>query len=90
MPQLISDEEFIKLWGELKSCQKISTKTGIGIRAVQLRRRSMEAKYGLELKVGDEKPFIEKHSARINIPINDGIVIVFSDAHFWKIGRAHV
>jgi len=84
MPKLISDDEFIKLWGELKSCQKISTKTGIGIRAVQLRRRAVEAKHGLELVVSDERPFIEKHSARINMEIDHGIVIVFSDAHFWN------
>jgi DNA-binding CsgD family transcriptional regulator len=80
MPKLISDEEFIKLWGELKSCQKISTKTGISIRAVKMRRRAMESRYGLDLQANEEKPFIERHSARINIPIQNGIVIVFSDA----------
>lgn len=83
MPKILSDDEFIKLWGELKSCQKISNATGIGIRAIQIRRRSMESKYGLTLQINQEKPFVERHSARINVPIVDGIAIVFSDAHFW-------
>ncbi len=84
MPKILSDDEFIKLWGELKSCQKISTKTGMNVRAVQIRRRAIEGRYGLELNVSDERPFVEKHSARINHPLDDGVVIVFSDAHFWN------
>ena len=83
MPQIVTDDEFIKLWSELKSCQKISNKTGISIRAVQMRRRAMEGRYGLDLLANQDKPFIERHSARINVPIENGIAIVFSDAHFW-------
>lgn len=88
MPKILSDEEFITLWGEFKSCQKISNKTGIGIRAIQLRRRAVEARHGISLTISDEKPFIERHSARINLSIKDGIVIVFSDAHFWNLDES--
>jgi len=80
---ILTDNEFLKLWQEHKSCTKISNLTGITIRAVNQRRRRLESKYGLEMQANGDKPLIEKHSARINIPIENGTAIVFSDAHFW-------
>jgi hypothetical protein len=63
----------------------MSLATGVPLRLIYSRRRRLEAKHGTEMKARTEKPFIEKHSARVNVPIEDGIAIVFSDAHFWDL-----
>lgn len=78
-----SDEDFIDFWKTHKSVAKISQLLGQDARSVNRRRRSMESKYGIILETGTETPIIEKHSAKIHIPIENGIVVVFSDAHFW-------
>jgi hypothetical protein len=81
--QLTTDEEFLKLWEELKSPKKIALAIGCDLTAVFRRRRSLEARYGLDLTANSETPMIERHSARVNVPVENGIVLVFSDAHFW-------
>jgi hypothetical protein len=81
---ILSDDEFLKMWELHKgSPQKMSVATGIPVRSIYVRRRLLEVKRGIEIRSRQEKPFIEKHSARINVPIENGIAIVFSDAHFW-------
>ena len=83
---ILCDEEFLKLWEVHKgSPTKMSLATGVPLRLIYSRRRRLEAKHGIEMKARTEKPFIEKHSARVNVPIEDGIAIVFSDAHFWDL-----
>lgn len=81
--KILSDDEFIKLWKQYKSPLKISVYGGLNIRSVYERRRHIEIKYGLELNVDESNTVIEKHSSRIVVPIENGTVIVFSDAHFW-------
>jgi hypothetical protein len=81
---ILSDDEFLKMWELHKgSPQKMSVATGIPVRSIYVRRRLLEVKRGIEIRSRQEKPFIENHSARINVPIENGIAIVFSDAHFW-------
>lgn len=45
----ISDDEFIATWQRLKTGQKVASTLGINIRQVYYRRRSLEAKYGIQL-----------------------------------------
>lgn len=77
----ISDEEFMELWREHKSAVKISKITGSCERNVHKRRRNLELKYDVDLKA-KEGVSIQKHSGCVNLEIQNGIVIVFSDAHF--------
>jgi hypothetical protein len=79
-PQKISDEEFLRLWDELKSPVKVARLTGISERRVHSRRRSLESKLNLNLLTG--KP-IHIQKARHEAGLTDGIAIIFSDAHFW-------
>lgn len=79
----LTDEEFIAAWNVLKSAAKISKEYGIEIRGVHSRRRAIEKRYSLELVAQGDKPVIEASAARVNLDIQDGVVIVFSDAHFW-------
>jgi len=79
-PQKISDEEFLRIWEELKSPVKVARLTGISERRVHSRRRSLENKLKVNLAVG--KP-IHIQKARHEAGLTDGIAIIFSDAHFW-------
>jgi len=45
----------------------------------------MEIKYGLKLSTDQPKAIIQKHAAKIDVNVEDGVVIVFSDAHFWDV-----
>jgi len=82
---MVTDEEFIKAWHKLKSPSKLSKEFGISVRNIYDRRRAVEGRYGITLSANVEVPIIEHHAARININIQDGCAIVFSDAHFWSI-----
>lgn len=85
-----TDVEFIKLWGELQSASKLSHHLGIATRAVYLRRRWIEDHYKIKLGAADHrgskydltKPKSFSPLKQIELGIEDGTVIVFSDAHF--------
>jgi len=85
-----TDTEFIQLWGQLQSAQKVADHLGIANRAVHLRRRWIEKEYNMALHASDHrgvkydknKPKSFSPLKQIELGILDGTVIVFSDAHF--------
>lgn len=83
-----SDEEFLRLWGEHKSAAKIAKVLGIGERRVHTRRRQIEKTWGLRLEAGGSTRTLhyelDKHSAIKTLEIENGVVLVGSDAHYWK------
>lgn len=84
---VISDEEFIELWQKHKNGAKVAEAIGIGLRNVMRRRRFMEQKYKIKLDSNQKRyehlQTAHNHSARYMAGIENGTVIVFSDAHFW-------
>jgi hypothetical protein len=80
-----SDEDFIKLFRELGSPQAVADAIGVTARNVYHRRNSMQKKYGIELLSFSEKTRITNvtHEQKIYTQIKDGIIVVFSDAHYW-------
>lgn len=92
---ICSDAEFIELWKQLRSPSAVAQKLGTAIRNVQSRRDRLMAKYDVDLttisnrnpsgstKVKHVHLTIPEKPARITAEIENGIVIVFSDAHFW-------
>lgn len=88
MTLLVSDDDFIKTWNELKSPVKIAEKLQLSLRPLMARRRRLEQLYGIELK--SEKDFVPAIrmieqtpvNVRRGVDIEKGCVIVFSDAHF--------
>jgi hypothetical protein len=88
--QSCSDAEFIKLWAELQSASAVGKHLGIHTRAVFLRRRWIEDHYKIKLSSADvravhyEKKRQKSFSPlkQIELGIEDGVVLVFSDAHF--------
>ena len=85
-----TDTEFIQLWGQLQSAQRVAEHLGINTRAVHLRRRWIEKQYNMALIASDHrgaqydknKPKSFSPLKQINLGMLDGTVIVFSDAHF--------
>jgi len=88
-----SDEEFIKLFQELGSPQLIADRLGVSTRNVYARRNNMQKKYGIELLSFSEKTRVTNvtHEQKIYCEVTNGIVVVFSDAHYWpnQITVAH-
>lgn len=92
----LTDDEFIAAWREAGGVPAaVSGATGIAYRAV-LKRRSHLASKGTVLHTAEAaydprggtharrwSALAMKPSHRLNLTINDGVVIVFSDAHYW-------
>ena len=91
-----TEQEFIGLWREHGSAQKISKILQINIRAVQSRRRKIEKRGEIYLpsfsnKSPDFQVTLPANGVRVEVSIEDGIIIVGSDAHYWPniISTAH-
>ena len=80
-----TDEEFIRLFQELGSPQLIAEHLGVTVRVVYARRNNMQKKYGIELLSFSDKTKVTNvvHEQKIYAEVKDGVVIVFSDAHYW-------
>jgi metallophosphoesterase superfamily enzyme len=84
----LTDNEFLELWNTYKSATLVAKMAGISERRVHRRRRALEQKLQttLDAKSPSSRPAtgasaIQK--ARIQLGIENGVVLVFSDAHFW-------
>ena len=98
MANYVSDDEFVRVWCSLGSPSLIAKKLGITERAVHRRRVGLEAK-GFRLPTFNDQSdravkrymAVNYHDGRIDMEIDNGVVIVFSDAHFFPgvITTAH-
>jgi hypothetical protein len=80
-----TDEEFIELFKEIGSPQRIAEKLGVTVRNVYERRNRIQKKYGINLMSFDSKTSITNviHEQKVYTELKDGIIVVFSDAHYW-------
>lgn len=85
----LSDEAFITAWRAAGgSPARISELTGIGIRQVYKRRTVLEKRHGVTLQSvpvdGKATPYAPPahFERRRRFEVRDGVVVVFSDAHF--------
>lgn len=84
-----SDTEFMELWATHQSVQKVADVLGITVRNVNYRRRRIEERHKIPLvaaaRTGEHYAHLSprEHKARHGLEIKNGVVIVFSDAHFW-------
>ena len=88
--EICNDEVFIKTWNQYRSAKKVSESLGMSERRVNNRRRSLEEKRNIVLSADDNRSLKYQknyatvpHNVRTNLGLLNGIVIVFSDAHFW-------
>jgi hypothetical protein len=80
-----TDKEFIEVWQRLKSAKKVSEELGVDLRNVRRRRKRLEELHGVSLESTIQGPLLKvpDNPARKMLGIENGTVIVFSDAHFW-------
>lgn len=87
--RVLTDEEFIELWNSADSINHFCELSTIDRRNVMKRRRNLEMKYKIQLTVKSQAQRYEhlqtahRHKGRYEAGIENGIVLVFSDAHFW-------
>lgn len=94
--QKVTNQEFIRAWNECEASPSVVAKhLGLTIRAVYDRRNSIEEREGITLRSLPLTPQgkLNLNAARLLIPdyspralseISNGVVIVFSDAHYQK------
>jgi len=79
-----SDQEFIELWNTHQSGTAMAKAVGMDLRNILRRKSNLEAKYGQQLKSKNNKAqTVTSNPARKELGIENGVVLVFSDAHFW-------
>jgi hypothetical protein len=79
----VSDEEFIELWNVHQSPLKIAKAIGVNERGVYRRRNHIENKLNVSLATSKESYTVSPVRPKSELGIENGTVIIFSDAHFW-------
>lgn len=96
MNQKVSDEDFLALWAKHQTAVGVSKQTGLSLRNVYKRRRAVESRLGTRLSsAGIQGPeghkraavTFESYRGRIIHEMQNGVAMVFSDAHFWPDER---
>lgn len=91
-----SDDEFINIWLRYQGhTPSISKELGIAQRNVFARRRAIEGRRGIVLPSGmfpggvqRPREYVEKVGHRIKLDIQNGMVVIFGDAHYWPGDRS--
>ena len=78
-----TDAEFLELWETHKSPSKVAKALGTNLRNVYRRRDNLSKKYNVTLKTNKEIKTWSPPAPKSELGIENGTVIVFSDAHFW-------
>jgi hypothetical protein len=86
MRSALTDDQFLTLWPQYGSAAAISKRTGLTTRAIMSRRDRVASKLGIDLpsrlKAGGMLRDASHTPGRIDIDIQDGFVLVGSDAHY--------
>lgn len=86
-PKDITDEQFRDQWDVTPSPQALANKFGISLRNIYARRRSIEARYGVQLRValpGRSKVYLPAiTNQQVDLKRFSGTIVCFSDCHFW-------
>src|SRR5690606_17186815 len=88
-----SEIEFVELF-ETYGGEETARRLGINVRTVQRRRAHLEKKLRRQI-TGPDHPNRTRHNVehphRIEIDIQNGVVLIGSDAHYWpnRISTAH-
>lgn len=77
----VEDDVFIHLFEKLGAAGT-SKEIGVAVRNIHVRRRNIEAKYGIVLKSPNAKDNRTRPFGMVELDI-EGPVVLFMDAHFW-------
>lgn len=96
MKKPVSDEKFIEAWLEFGSPTLVAKHLGMSVRNTYIRRQTISGRYKIDLPSRDDRQERGKehrvdHKGREEVTLSDGVMIVFSDAHWWPgiISTAH-
>ena len=82
----LTEAEFIELWNKYGDGEKMAKAIGADYRNLMKRRRRIEMRLKIQLASNsgqnEHLQTAHKHSARYQLGIENGTVLVFSDAHF--------
>lgn len=82
-----SDEVVIAAWKKFGSPGLVAKELGQDVRKIHERRRSIETRHGITLPTwndtSDRRVVLKHDEGRIDFQVENGCVIVFSDAHYW-------
>jgi predicted phosphodiesterase len=91
---ILTDEHFIELWHKHQSVAGIAKDTGMSLRNIFQRRRTIEQRYRISLKAKDPRAkefYVRDYLSRMDVDLQEGVIFVASDAHYWpdEISEAH-
>lgn len=84
-----TDAEFIELWKTHGGAREVSKVLKVSERMVKQRRRNLEMRYNIALPAKGPNANFYKHlspteySGKRALDLQNGVALVFSDAHFW-------
>lgn len=83
-----TEDEFLDLWAKLKSPSAVAKALGVSERNVHARRRAIEGRRNTPLEA---KVTLPANGVRVNVDMEDGVILVGSDAHYWPgyVSTAH-
>ena len=91
-----TDEEFIALWHKHPSASELAKLLAIDVRNVHKRRKAIERRLGVILVSPDSRSptfnvTIPSNGVRVAVEVDNGTIIVGSDAHYWPniVSTAH-
>jgi hypothetical protein len=91
-----TDEEFISLWNKHHSAARVAESLDMDVRAVYMRRKSIERKHSITLIATDKRSptfnvTIPNNGIRTKVEIDSGVIMVASDCHYYPeiISTAH-
>ncbi len=91
-----TEQEFIALWNKHGSATEVAKILGITDRNAHARRRRIEEENGIILKgvaknSPDFKVTYPENNVRVNVELQNGIIVVGSDCHYWPgiVSTAH-
>ena len=93
MTRKLTDQEFIAEFKRYNHIENMSKATGLSLRGIYMRRKRLEAKYGILLEASRPPPAPRNkaHVTKVGYRITEdvsGVVVVFGDAHIWPNERS--
>jgi hypothetical protein len=93
MKAACSDDEFVRLWNEHQSPLAVAHALKVNVRNVYARRSAIEARRGIEMRSMTTKAraTFPENGIRTLVEIENGIVLISSDHHYWPgiVSTAH-
>ena len=77
-----SDEEFIEVL-RLNGPTRAAEILGVRIQNIHKRRRSIEKRHSIAIPIPNSRAVVVDHPARLQMDIDNGVVLIGSDMHYW-------